>query len=170
MIRRLNGAEVEAARMQLGEVLWDCVQGGASVSFMADLTREQAGEFYRRAGQAVERGERRLWVAEMDGEVLGTVQLLLDMPPNQPHRAEVAKMLVRRSARGMGVARLLMQALIADCRAMGKRLITLDTATGSAAERLYQQLGFQAAGTIPGYALYPDGRPCATTYYYLELN
>jgi len=164
-------AHVNAAQLdQLAAVLVDCVEGGASVSFMLPLTRERATAFWQRVADAVPRGERALLVAEdAAGCIVGTVQLVLDQPENQPHRADVAKMLVHRRARRRGVAEALMRAAETAARDAGRTLLVLDTVSGGDAERLYVRLGWQRVGTIPGYALWPQGGRCATTYYYREL-
>ncbi len=107
----------------------------------------------------MKQGRRLLLAAFADGELVGTVQVVLALPPNQPHRAEIAKLLVHRSARGRGIARLLMEHAEAEARAEGRTLLVLDTVTGDAAERLYERMGWNKVGVIPGYALYPDGRP-----------
>jgi GNAT superfamily N-acetyltransferase len=110
---------------------------------------------------------RRLLLAAFDGgRVVGTVQVILALPPNQPHRGEIAKLLVHRSARRRGVARLLMERAESEASAEGKTLLVLDTVTGDPAERLYERLGWTRVGVIPGYALYPDGRPCDTTVFW----
>lgn len=112
----------------------------------------------------------RLILAAFDGErIVGTVQVVAAVQPNQPHRADIAKLLVHRDARRQGVAERLMGAAEAEARAAGKTLLVLDTVTGDAAERLYTRLGWSRVGVIPNYALYPDGRPCATTVFYKEL-
>lgn len=155
----------------LAEVLLDCVAGGASVGFMDTLDRSRAVAFWQGAVAAAGRGERILLVAEdaATGALLGTVQVLLAMPDNQPHRAEVAKMLVLRAARGRGLGAALMQAAESAARQAGRTLLVLDTVTGSPAARLYERLGWVRAGDIPGYALFPDGQPCSTTVYYRDL-
>jgi GNAT superfamily N-acetyltransferase len=169
-LRRLDGACAMACVPALAELLLDCVAGGASVSFMHDLGREQAEAFWRGVAAGVGRGERALLVAEAaDGRLLGTVQLILAQPDNQPHRADVAKMLVHRSARRQGIAQRLMQAADETARSEGRRVLVLDTATGGDAERLYARNGWQAVGVIPDYALWPDGRLCSTTYFYKHL-
>jgi GNAT superfamily N-acetyltransferase len=148
----------------------DCVEGGASVSFMWPLSEEKARAFWDTVAAGVARGERALLVAEDDGgELLGTVQLLMKLPENQPHRADVAKLLVRRSARRQGVAQALLTRLDAEARAEGKTVLVLDTVTGSDAERVYVRAGWQQVGSIPRYALMPDGAFCATTYFYKHL-
>ncbi len=153
----------------LSEVLIDCVEGGASVSFMLPMTREKAHAFWSRAAEAVARGERVVFAAEdASGEIVGTVQLLLDQPENQPHRADIAKMLVHRRARRLGVgAALLIAAEQAALRA-GKTVLVLDTAS-DAAERLYRRQGWQYCGRIPSYALMPDGAFCDTQIYFKLL-
>src|SRR4051794_28074833 len=110
---------------------------------------------------------RRLLLAAFDGDaVVGTVQVLLSFPPNQPHRGEIAKLLVHRSARKQGIAERLMECAEQEARVEGKSLLVLDTVTGDPAERLYARLGWTRVGVIPGYALYPDGRPCDTTVFW----
>jgi GNAT superfamily N-acetyltransferase len=168
LIHRLatvSDAQIEA----LADVLVDCVEGGASVSFMLPLSRARALAFWRGVAEAVARGERALIVAEDDHGLVGTVQLVLDQPENQPHRADLAKMLVHRRARRQGLGAALMQAAEQAARDCGKSLLVLDTASDDA-ERLYARLGWQRCGTIPGYALLPQGGPCATTYFYRVLG
>lgn len=155
----------------LADVLIDCVEGGASVSFMLPLSREKALAFWRSVADGVARGERALLIAEDGaGTVLGTVQLILAQPENQPHRADVAKMLVHRRARRRGVAQRLMAEVEAVARAEGKSVLVLDTVTGGDAERLYQRTGWQRVGTVPNYALMPDGAFCGTTFYCRQLE
>lgn len=170
-IRRLGPDDAAAAIPALADVLVDCVEGGASVSFMLPMTVAKATRFWRMVAEGVARGERALIVAEEpDGRVVGTVQLVLAMPENQPHRADVAKMLVHRDARRRGIAGRLMAAVEGAARDEGRTLLVLDTVTGSAAERLYTRMGWQRVGEIPGYALMPDGAPCSTTYFYKSLD
>ncbi|WP_307638846.1 GNAT family N-acetyltransferase [Variovorax paradoxus] len=166
-IRVLSSVD-DAHVRQLADVLVDCVEGGASVSFMLPLTRERASAFWRRVGEGVERGDRLLLVAEDAQGIVGTVQLLLEMPENQPHRAEVAKMLVHRRARRQGLGAMLMQAAEQLGRERGKTLLVLDTSSAEA-ERLYARLGWMRVGVIPDFALLPDGGPCDTTYFYRAL-
>ena len=155
----------------LAEVTLDCVEGGASIGFMLPLPRERAVAFWRNALSAAERGERVVLVAEdpRSGEIVGTVSVLLSMPDNQPHRADVAKMQVRRSARRHGLGAALVRAAEAEARSAGRTLLVLDTVTGSDAERLYSRLGWVRCGVIPGYALWPRGGLCSTTVFYREL-
>ncbi|MGA2776042.1 MAG: GNAT family N-acetyltransferase [Steroidobacteraceae bacterium] len=168
MIRRLHAVSDEELR-GLADLLIDCVEGGASVSFMYPLPAPKALEFWRRVTAAVTRGERALLVAEDAEGLVGTVQLLLEQPENQSHRADVAKMLVHRRARGRGLGAALMRAAEAVARDCGKSLLVLDTVTGGAAERLYVRLGWQRCGVIPGYAQWPRGGLCDTTYFYRQL-
>ena len=169
-VRRLNAREAVAAVEGLADVLADCVEGGASVSFMLPLARERALGFWRGVADGVARGERALLVAEdHEDRIVGTVQLIMAMPDNQPHRADVAKMLVHRQARRTGVAGKLMAALDAVAREEGKTVLVLDTVTGGDAERLYECAGWQRAGVVPKYALMPDGEFCATTFFYKHL-
>ena len=155
---------------QLADVLIDCVEGGASVSFMDPLTRERAEGFWRRVADGVHAGQRALVVAEDDRGICGTVQLLLDLPENQPHRADVAKMLVHRRVRRQGVGAALMQAAEATARDCGRTVLVLDTVTGGDAERLYTRLGWQRVGEVPKYALMPRGEFCSTTFFYRDLS
>jgi GNAT superfamily N-acetyltransferase len=155
----------------LARVLVDCVEGGASVSFMQPLSVERAGAFWRGVASSVARGERALLVAEdAQGEIVGTVQLVLAQPENQPHRADVAKMLVHRRARRAGVGAALMRAAERVAVEERKSLLVLDTVTGGDAERLYARLGWQRCGVIPGYALWPGGGLCATTVFFKPLG
>jgi GNAT superfamily N-acetyltransferase len=149
-------------------VLLDCVEGGASVSFMLPIARETAVDFWRKVADGVARGERTLLVAEDDEGIAGTVQLITDMPENQPHRADVAKLLVRRRARGAGIGQRLMEAVEEAARGQGRRVLVLDTAS-STAERLYERMGWQRVGVVPDYALMPNGALCATAFYYKHV-
>ncbi|MCE9670567.1 GNAT family N-acetyltransferase [Myxococcus stipitatus] len=169
-IRRVGATEAPSRVESLADLLVDCVEGGASVSFMWPLPREKAVAFWRTVAEGVTRGERALLVAEDgEGHLLGTVQLLLSLPENQPHRADVAKMLVHRQARRRGVAARLMAAVEHEARREGRTVLVLDTVTGGDAERLYARAGWQRVGEVPHYALMPDGMPCSTTYFYKHL-
>jgi ribosomal protein S18 acetylase RimI-like enzyme len=165
-LRRLD----ELQQGQLADVLIDCVEAGASVSFMHPLTRERALAFWRRVAGDVAAGTRVLLVAEDAQGVCGTVQLILDLPENQPHRADVAKMLVHRRARRRGLGEALMRAAEAAARECGRTLLVLDAVTDGDAARLYERLGWTRVGSIPNYALFPRGGLCATTYYYRDLG
>ena len=169
-IRRLETAELRAHLDGLAAVLADCVAGGASVSYMAPFSHEDARVAFEGMAAEAERGRRLLLAAFDEGRVIGTVQVILALPPNQPHRGEIAKLLVHRSARGQGVAQLLMERAETEARAEGKTLLVLDAVTGGDAERLYTRLGWTKVGVIPDYALYPDGRPCATTFFFKALD
>jgi ribosomal protein S18 acetylase RimI-like enzyme len=136
---------------------------------MWPFSRDDARAFFEGVAAEVEQGRRLLVAAFDDGELMGTVQVILALPPNQPHRGEITKLLVHRSARKRGVARMLMEQAEAEARAEGKTLLVLDAVTGDDAERLYERLGWTKVGVIPGYALYPDGRVCDTTYFWKGL-
>lgn len=173
-IRRASAADLE----DLADVLIDVVEGGASVGFMHPISRDKAIAFWRTTLQSADRGERLVLVAE-DGRsdemkspssILGTVQVVLTMPENQPHRADVAKMQVHRRARRRGVGRALIRAAEDEAREAGKTLLVLDTVTGSDAERLYIEMGWEHCGVIPGYALWPTGGLCSTTVLYRDLR
>jgi GNAT superfamily N-acetyltransferase len=155
----------------LSDVLIDCVEGGASVSFMLPMTRVKAESFWRGVSESVVRRELVVLAAEeADGTIVGTVQVILNLPENQPHRGHIAKMLVHRRARRRGVGAALLAAAEQSALNAGKTLLVLDTVTGSDGERLYARLGWQRCGVIPDYALWPDGRPCATTIFFKFLR
>jgi GNAT superfamily N-acetyltransferase len=156
----------------LAELLTDCVAGGASVSFMWPLPQHKALLFWQGVIDSAQRGERIVLVAQdkASAALVGTVQLVFAAADNQPHRADVAKMLVARRARRRGLGAALMQAAEHAARDAGKTLLVLDTVTDGDAERLYARLGWQRVGVIPGYALWPNGGLCATTYFYKTLS
>ena len=154
----------------LSDVLIDCVEGGASVSFMLPMSRAKADAFWRSTAASVARGERVVLAAEdAAGTIVGTAQVILAQPENQPHRGDLAKMLVHRRARRRGVGAALLVAAERSALSAGKTLLVLDTASDDA-ERLYVRQGWQRCGEIPNYALWPDGRPCATTFFYKFLR
>ena len=165
-LRTVDDAQVDA----LADLLIDCVEGGASVSFMHPLTRDRAAAFWRRVAQGVAAGERALLVAEDAQGLCGTVQLVLDLPENQPHRADLAKMLVHRRARRQGLGAALMRAAEATARECGRTLLVLDAVTDGDAARLYARLGWMRVGDIPRYALMPRGGFCSTTVFYRSLD
>lgn len=167
---RTTGSEADLAPA-LADILIDCVEGGASVSFMWPLTHHKALAFWQSVIDSAQRGERIVLVAEEmnSGTIVGTVQVVFAVPDNQPHRADVAKMLVHRRARRRGLGAALIQAAETAAREAGKTLLVLDTVTGSDAERLYARQGWQRLGVIPGYALWPNGGLCDTTYFYRTL-
>ncbi len=168
-VQLLDAAAAGSAEGRLAAVLKDCVDGGASVSFLPPLDLAAARAFWRRAATAVAAGKRMLFAAWAEGEIVGTVQLDLDTPPNQPHRADLAKMLVMRHARRRGIARQLMVAAEAAARAAGRTLLVLDTWEGGEAEPLYRSLGWIEVGRIPDYALLADGKLGATVVFYRQL-
>ena len=163
-IRRITQA-TDADIEGLNDVLIDCVEGGASVSFMLPMTRDKARRFWRGVAGS---SQRALFVAEDDGRIVGTVQVVFDMPENQPHRGDVSKMLVHRSQRRKGVGEALMRAAEDAAKSAGRNLLVLDTASADA-ERLYERCGFQRAGTVPNYALLPAGGYCDTVFFYKML-
>ena len=167
-VRRLHAVD-DALIDGLADVLIDCVDGGASVSFMHPLSRERAAAFWRRVAEGVATGERALLIGEDAEGVCGTVQLVLEQPENQPHRADLAKMLVHRRARRRGLGEALMRAAEATARECGKTLLVLDTASDDA-ERLYARAGWVRVGAVPGYALLPRGGLYQTTFYYRDLG
>jgi GNAT superfamily N-acetyltransferase len=168
-LRRLH--EVDDTQIDaLAGVLIDCVEGGASVGFMHPLTRDRAVAFWRRVAQGVAAGERALLIAEDAQGLCGTAQLVFDLPENQPHRADLSKMLVHRRVRRQGLASALLRAAEATARDCGKTLLVLDAVTGGDAERLYERMGWQRVGAIPGYALFPQGGLCSTTVFYRDLG
>jgi len=153
----------------LCDVLVDCVEGGASVSFMLPMTRAKAEAFWREAGESLARGERVVLAAHDEaGAIVGTVQVVFAPQENQPHRADVSKMLVHRRARNRGVGAALLAAAEEHARRAGRTLLVLDTANPQA-ERLYARGGWQRVGVIPDYALMPDGPTCDTTLFYKAL-
>ena len=162
----VTGIQIKA----LAEVLIDCVAGGASVGFMHPLSQDKALSFWRVVAQGVAQGERALLVAEDEAGIVGTVQLILAQPENQPHRAELAKMLVHRRARRQGLGEALMQAAQTCARECGKTLLMLDTTAGMDAERLYTRLGWQRFGEVPGHALLAHGGLSDTAFFYRALN
>jgi GNAT superfamily N-acetyltransferase len=165
-IRRLGPEEPRERLDALAEVLADCVAGGASVGYMAPFSHEDARAAFEGFARDAEQGRRIILGAFLDGNLVGTAQLVLAVPPNQPHRADVARVLVHRSARRRGIAQQLMEQLEREARAEGKTLLVLDAVTGGDAARLYERTGWNMVGVIPNYALYPDGRPCDTTVFW----
>lgn len=169
-VRRVHANEVAACVESLADVLIDCVEGGASVSFMLPISRDRALGFWRKVADGVGNGERVLLVAEEgNGQIVGTVQMITAQPENQPHRADIAKMLVHRRARRSGVGQRLMVEVERVAREEKKSVLVLDTVTGGDAERLYQRAGWQRVGDVPNYALMPSGEFCGTTFYCKQL-
>lgn len=170
VVRLLDEGQTLDVLPELNAILADCVEGGASVGFMAPFAPADADPFWRGVAAAVGRGEVLLFVAEIEGRVVGTVQIGFALKPNQPHRADLMKLLVHRDARGRGLSKLLMQAAETEAARRGRSLLVLDTATGEPAEALYEKLGWQRSGVIPDYALFPDGRFCDTTVFYKRIG
>ena len=164
----LDAIEARAAIGELAEVLADCVEGGASVNFMLPYNRNDAATFFEKVIASVARDETVLLAARLNGRIVGTVQLGIDTPPNQPHRADVKKLLVHRSARGHGLGAALMERIEQEAKARGRTLLVLDTA-GAEAERLYVRGGWHRAGTIPDYAMWPGGGFCDSTFFWKKL-
>jgi GNAT superfamily N-acetyltransferase len=156
---------------RLSDVLIDCVEGGASVGFMLPMSRAKAEAFWHSTSASVARGERLVLAAEdAAGTIVGTVQVILNQPENQPHRGDIAKMLVHRLVRRQGVGAALLATAERNALSAGKTLLVLDTVTGGDAERLYARQGWQRCGQIPNYALWPNGTPCATTIFFKFLS
>lgn len=164
----LDAAAAAAAVGELADVLADCVAGGASVSFMLPYSRDDAAKFFEKVIASVARGETVLVAAKLNGRIVGAVQLGLDMPPNQPHRGDIRKLLVHRAARRHGIGAALMDRAEAEAKARGRTLLVLDTASGDA-ERLYQRGGWQRVGVVPDYAMWPAGGFCDTTFYWKRI-
>jgi hypothetical protein len=154
-IRRLDGPAARAHLNGLAGVLRDCVEGGASVGYMAPFSDEDARAAFEGFVSDAEQGRRLIVAAFDEGEVVGTVQVVLALMPNQPHRGEIAKLMERAEAEAL---------------AERKTLLVLDAVTGDPAERLYEGMGWNRVGIVPGFALYPDGRPCSTTYLWKALE
>ncbi len=168
-IERLDAAAAAREVPALAEVLFDCVEGGASVSFLWPFSRERAAAFWEGVAAKVARSEAILLAARDDDGICGTVHLSTAVPENQPHRADVTKMLVHRRARRRGVGGALLGAVEAAAADAGRTLLMLDTVTGGDAERLYSRAGWTVCGVIPDYALFPDGRLCSTTVFFKNM-
>ena len=163
----VNDREIQG----LSDVLIDCVEGGASVGFMFPMSHAKADAFWHSTAASVLRDERLLLAAEDSaGTIVVTVQVILNQPENQPHRGDIAKMLVHPRARRQGVGAALLAAAELSALTAGKTLLVLDTVTGSDAERMYARQGWQRCGQIPNYALWPNGTPCATTIFFKFLR
>jgi GNAT superfamily N-acetyltransferase len=166
----LDEPVAEAALDQLAAVLVDCVEGGASVNFLSPYPHDQAMAFFRKVAASVASGDTVLLAARLDGRIVGTVQLGLDTPPNQMHRADIKKMLVHRSARGNGIGAALMAEVEKEAQRRGRWLLVLDTVPGENGHRLYLRAGWQQTGIVPDYALFPDGRLCDTAIMWKRLE
>ena len=168
-IVQLESGEAEARLSELSDILVDAVAGGASVSFMQPFNHTEALNYWQTIVSAIARGDRMLLAALLEDRAVGTVQLDLAMEPNQPHRANIAKLLVHSAARRRGIGRALMRRVEDLARQQGRTLLTLDTQTGSQAELLYRSLGYILAGVIPNYACSPDGPMKDTSIFYKQL-
>lgn len=168
-LRQVDAEAAAGLVPKLAGILMDCVEGGASVTFMAPLDRGKAEDFWRGVAAGVAAGDRLLFVAEDSTGPVGTVQLVFAPQENQPHRAEIAKLLVHRRGRGRGVGEALMRAAEGAARQAGRSLLVLDTEAGGTADRLYRRLGWTDFGTVPHFALMPDGGPCHATFFYKAL-
>lgn len=168
-IRLLSAVEARTFLGDLCDVLADCVNGGASVGFMQPYMPADALPYWQSVADSVESGATLLFVALTEGRVVGTVQVGAAQMPNQPHRGDLKKLLVHSSARGKGLARLLMEAAEREAARIGKTLLVLDTATGSDAEAIYPRLGWQRVGVVPDYAMWPEGGLCDTTIFYKRI-
>ncbi|MFC7476653.1 GNAT family N-acetyltransferase [Dankookia sp. GCM10030260] len=168
VVKALDAAAAASAERRLSEILIGCVEAGASVYFLPPLAMEVARGFWRNVAKDVATGGRVLLAAWLDGALVGTAQLGLDMPQNQPHRADVVKVLVHPATRRAGIGRALMRRIEVEAQAHGRRLLVLDTA-GDAGEKLYSAMGWQEAGTIPGFALDGRGGEVATTFFWKRV-
>lgn len=169
-IEQLDAEGARAAIPALAGILADAVAGGASVGFMANAGMADYERFWEGVAAEVAAGRTVLFVARLDGHVVGTTQIQLIGKPNQPHRAEIAKMLIHSAARRRGIASMLLRAAEAEALRRGRTLLVLDTDGASAAHALYTSLGFVEVGTIPRYALMPDGSDCGATFFYKDLR
>ena len=172
MSARATGVQVEQLHRPgeadcrgLARVLVECVEAGASVGFMSPLGHDHALAYWQRIAREAAAGERALFVARRAGEILGTVQLVLAQPDNQPHRADLAKMLVRPDCRRLGIGERLLRAAMAAAPGFGRHVLVLDTASADA-ERLYERNGWQVVGDVPEFALLPHGGFCRTRFYF----
>jgi GNAT superfamily N-acetyltransferase len=168
-VRLLHYEEARRRVSELAAVLADCVAGGASVNFMAGFSQAGAEAFFSRVADGVGAGDRALFAAFLDGALAGTAQLVPAPQPNQPHRADIAKMLVARAGRRRGLGRALLAACEAEARAQGRTLLTLDTMVGGEGDKLYRSMGYQPFGIVPGFALYPDGAIGDTVFFWKAL-
>lgn len=170
ILRTLSREDILLHLNDLADILINCVEGGASVSFMLPFSRDKALAFWQRTAASVAANERILLAAvNAQQRIVGTVQLIIDQPENQPHRADVAKLLIHEDARRFGIASQLMSHVETVARDAGKNVLVLDTATGSGAETFYQRAGWEKVGEIPRYALMPAGELTATSVFYKFL-
>lgn len=168
-IRQIESVALEAVLPKLAAILQDCVDHGASVGFMASNTPADYAAYWRTVAMEVDAGRILLFVADTEDGIVGTAQLHPIAKPNQPHRAEIAKVLVHSKARRRGIGEALMRAAEQAAATLGRDLLVLDTDEKGAARRLYNRLGWTEVGTIPRYALMPDGSGCGSTFFYKQL-
>ena len=169
VIREIEAAEAGRRLDELGVILRDAVESGASVNFLQGFTQGEAEEFWRGQVPGLTEGGRHLLVAEEDGRLIGTVVLTKAPQPNQPHRADVGKMLVLASHRRRGLGRRLLDAVETLARDEGRTLLMLDTTLGSSGDLLYRSCGWVEYGIVPGHALSSHGVPTATAFFYKEI-
>ena len=155
---------------ELAELTLDAVAEGSSINFLSDVTLAQAASWWTSRTEQVANGRITPFVARRDGRLVGSTLLIRSVNPNSPHRAEIAKVIVHRSARRQGIGRALMLAAEARAKADGRWLLVLDTVAGSPADDLYRSLGWHETGTVPNYALSPDGEPQAATFFWKDLR
>lgn len=167
----LDANDLRFAARDFAALLIDCVDSGASIHFMAGVGTLKAVMFWQTIADQAAKDGRAIFALRRvaDGVLVGTVQVVPAAPENQPHRAEIAKMMVLNAERNKGLGEVLMRAAEEAAKRMGKTLLTLDTATGSAAERLYARLGWTKVGDIPDYALTPEGALCSATVFYKAI-
>ena len=170
-IRLLLPEEARARRAELVELLFDAVDGGASVNFVKPMTREKSEMWWKGALDSHARGERLIFAADAEGRLDGTVQLVLAPQENQSFRGDIAKLLVHRRARRLGLGWRLMEAAEAEALRIGRTLLTLDTEAASAADALYRNLGWTRVGVIPGYATNAENnRREDCSFFYKDLT
>ena len=169
-IRPLGADEAEARLGDLGAILRDAVENGASVNFMAGLSEAEAAMFWRGQLAGIAEGSRTLLIAEREGAIVGTVVLTLAPQPNAPHRAEIGKMLVHSSLRRQGLGRRLLEEAEAAAKRQGRTLLLLDTQTGSAGEALYRRCGWTEYGVVPNHSHVPQGGLSPATFFYKEIG
>lgn len=164
-VKRLNQQHIT----DLSQVLIASVEAGASVGFMLPLSEARAAHYWQQVNASLQQGERLVFIAAAEtGELVGSVQIVFAQPENQPHRADLSKMLVHPKARRQGLAAKLLAAAEAGAREQQKTLLVLDTANPEA-ERVYERGGWQHCGKIPDYAFWPAGGLCATSFFYKKL-
>jgi GNAT superfamily N-acetyltransferase len=170
VVRELDIDGYRQAIPELAGLVVDAVAHGASINFTSAVTPELAATWWEARVDEVASGRITPFVAVEDEGIIGSTLLIRSLNQNSPHRAEIGKVIVRSTARRRGIARTLMQAAEDRARADGRWLLVLDTVTGSPADALYRSLGWQETGTVPNYALLPDGQPWAATFFWKDLR